>query len=168
MEKAIVLIDFQNEWVDKKSSDYIGDISSVLEKTNRLIDMCRKSNYKIIFTRHVEIDSGPWSEKSNGTKIISSLHMGKKDKIITKHRISPFYKTRMSKELSGIKEIIVCGILTNMCVRSFIHDAYDIGFTITLVKDCCVAPDKKTQDFTIKDLKFTRPEIKFVNARDIA
>ena len=52
--KALILVDFQNEWIDNKSEYYVGDISEVLEKTKKLIEYCRSKNYKIIFTKHVE------------------------------------------------------------------------------------------------------------------
>lgn len=165
--KTLILVDFENEWIDKNSEEYIGDISEVISRTNSLIDFCRKKGYKIIFTRHVEKGSrNAWSEKSEGTKIIADLHRKDSDVLITKNRISPFYKTNLEKELKGTKEIVVCGILTNLCVRSLVQDAYDRGFQLTVVKDCCVAFDDETQDFTFKDLKVTREEIEFLNLAD--
>ena len=162
--KALILVDFEKEWIDKNSEEHVGDISKTIGKTNKLIDYCRKQGYKIIFTRHVERDSlDVWSENSEGTKIIEELHKQESDVLITKHKISPFFKTELENELEDIKEIVVCGILTNLCVRSLIQDAYDREFDITVIKDCCVAFDDKTQEFTFKDLKATREELKFLN-----
>ena len=101
MTRALILVDFENEWVNKKSE---------------------------------------------GTKIITGLHKQNSDTIITKHRISPFYKTSLERDLKGIKDIAVCGILTNLCVRSLVQEAYD----------------SKTHNFTISDLKTTRPKIGFL------
>ncbi len=83
--------------------------------------------------------------------------------MITKNRISPFYKTNLEKHLEWINEIVISWILTNLCVRSLAQDAYDRDFKITLIKDCCKAFDEETHNFTIKDLKETREEIEFVN-----
>jgi len=47
-----------------------------------------------------------------------------------------------------------------------VQDAYDRDFDITLLKDCCVAFDDATQEFTFKDLKATRPEIKLANINE--
>lgn len=164
MKKALILVDFENEWIDKKSDYYVGDISPMLERTNKLIDFCRKKGYKIIFIRHVEKDSEKiFAENSKNTQIISSLHKKNTDVLITKYKISPFYQTTLEKELKGINEIIISGILTNLCVRSLIHDAYDRDFKITVIQDCCVSMDKKTHDFTIKDIKATREDINFLN-----
>lgn len=167
MGKALVLIDFEKEWIDKDSEEYVGDISDIINRTNLLIDFCRKNNYRIIFTRHIERGSiGSWGEHSNGTKIIENIHIKKSDTIVTKYKISPFYETSMEEELKEIEEVIVCGILTNLCVRSFVQDAYDRDFKIKIIADCCVAFDKETQDFTLRDLKSTREEIEILNLRE--
>lgn len=48
------------------------------------------------------------------------------------------------------------------CVRSTIEDAYDRDFEITVIKDCCISFDEEIQNFTLKDLKETREEIRFL------
>ena len=167
MTKALVLIDYQKEWLDPKSHDYLGDLNSVIRNTNQLIDACRKRDYKLIFTRHVEQDSTEqWSENSEGAELMSEIHKEPNDVLITKHKINPFYETRMETELAGIKDVVVAGILTNNCVRSFIADAYDRGFNLTVVKDCCATFDDQTQEFTFSDLGSTREEIVFINLKD--
>ena len=163
-ETALVLIDFQQEWTNTQSEYYVGDIQEVIAKVNYLIDHCRSRGYKIIFTKHREIDSlesfGP------ETKIISSLKINNEDTVIIKNKISPFYNTSLEKELQGIKHVIVCWILTNLCVRSFIQDAYDREFNITVVQDCCVAHSEEMQQFTFFDLSQTREEIDFTNLKE--
>ena len=161
--KALILIDYENEWINKKSDYYVGDISKVIKKTNKLIDYCRDKGYKIIFIRHIEKNSKAFAEKSKNTQIISELHKKNSDTLVKKYKIGPFYKTNLEKELEGIRNIVVAGILANLCVRSLVQDAYDRDFNIVVIKDCCVSMDKKTQDFTFKDLKATREEIKFLD-----
>ncbi len=163
-KKALILVDFENEWIDKNSDYYAGDISDVVAKTNKLIDKCRKDGYKIIFTTHIEKDSNnAFAKNSKKVDIIKSLNKKEGDVLITKYKISPFYKTNLEAELKGIKQIIVAGILTNLCVRSLVQDAYDRDFEITVIKDCCVSLNKETQEFTFKDLKSTREEVSFIN-----
>ena len=166
MPKALLLIDFQNEWIDKNSEYFVGDISDTIKKTNKLIDYCRKQNYKTIFTHHVEPESTKeFAPKSSGVELIKSLKKQPKDTLITKNKISPFYKTDLDTELKGVTKVVICGILTNLCVRSAVQDAYDRDLDITVIKDCCVSFDQKTQGFTFKDLKATREEINFINLK---
>ncbi|RJO60094.1 cysteine hydrolase [candidate division WS5 bacterium] len=167
MKKALLLIDYENEWVDKNSDYYVGDIADVIDKTNKLIKLCRTGGYKIIFTTHYEEGSdGAFSENSKNVELITDIDKKGEDVLIKKKRISPFYKTNLEDELRGASEIVIAGILTNLCVRSAIQDAYDRGFKIKVIKDCCVSFDNKTQEFTFKDLKDTREEIEFLNLHD--
>ena len=167
MANALILVDFENEWIKQDSDYFVGDISGVIKKTNKLISYCRKKGYKIIFTRHVEKDSDDaFAENSEKIKIMTELHKKDIDILIKKYKISPFYKTNLENELRGIKEIVVAGILTNLCVRSLIEEAYDREFEITIIKDCCVSLDKKIQEFTFKDLKTTREEINFLDLKE--
>ena len=53
MSNALVLVDFQKEWTNPESDDFLGDIKQLVQRTNKLIDFCRKKGCKIIFTRHV-------------------------------------------------------------------------------------------------------------------
>ena len=161
---ALVLVDFQEERTNPDSEYYIGDIKDIITKVNYLIDHCRSREYKIILTKHRESDSLEyfWPE----TKFIPDLKIQDDDTVIIKNKISPFYNTSLEKELNGIKHVIVCGILTNLCVRSFIQDAYDRDFKITVIKDCCVAHTAEIQEFTFFDLAQTRDEIDFTELRE--
>ncbi len=96
------------------------------------------------------------------------MHKEKGDILIKKNKISAFYKTTLEKKLKTleIRRLIICGILTNLCVRSLVEGAYDREFDIDVVKDCCVSYERETQEFTFNDLKSTRPEIKFCELRD--
>ena len=105
-ETALVLIDFQEEWTNPKSEYYVGDIREVIAKVNYLIDYCRIRRYKVILTKHREIDSLEYFGPE--TKFIPELKVEEDDTIIIKNKISPFYNTSLEKELNGIKKIVVC------------------------------------------------------------
>ncbi len=167
MLRALVLVDLENEWRTPGSDYFVGDLVGIIKRTNKLIEVCRERGFKIIFIRHVEEGSKKvFAENNERTAIIEEINKKDEDTVITKNKISPFYKTNLDKELEGIGEIVVGGILTNLCVRSLIHDAYDREFGIKVIKNCCVARDKETQDFTFKDLKKTREEVEFINLEE--
>lgn len=56
-ETALVLIDFQTERTNPESEYYVGDTKEVIAKVNYLIEHCRTRGYKIIRTKHREVDS---------------------------------------------------------------------------------------------------------------
>ncbi|GAG51273.1 unnamed protein product [marine sediment metagenome] len=162
--KALIVVDYVNQWLDKKSDYYLGNISKEIKNLNELIGYCRDRDIPVIFTTHIELKSEKdFVKGTNNVEIISKVDYKKgKDTLIKKNKISPFYKTQLEKKLDKLeaKELIIVGILTNLCVRSLISDAYDKDYKITVIKDCCVAFSDELQEFTFKDIKDTRPEIK--------
>ncbi|MFH1649770.1 MAG: isochorismatase family cysteine hydrolase [Candidatus Woesearchaeota archaeon] len=160
MTTALILIDFQNEWMDKESDYYVGELLELIANTNKLLAHARKNKWKIIWTRHEEPESeGAFKPGTEGVKLMSQLDISADDTIIVKNIISPFLNNSLDEELDGIENVVVSGILTNLCVRMTVEESYDRGLNITLVKDCCATFDEETHEFTLKDLKATREEI---------
>lgn len=165
---ALLLVDLENEWTNQSSQYYLGDLTSLIKRTNALIKSARKKQYKIMFIRHVEKGSKTeFAANSPRTQLIPTINREPHDRVITKYKIGSFYQTELEKELSGIKHLIVTGVLTNLCVRSLIQDAYDREFQITVVKDCCQTFTRKLHNVTLQDLKETRPEINLTSLREL-
>lgn len=159
----LIVVDVQNEWRTEWSDYYVGDLADLVRNINTLIDACRQKGDTIIFIRHVEKDAeDAFAEDTERSALMDELHRDNADIVITKHKISPFYKTNLESLLEGSEQVTVCGILTNLCVRSLVNDLYDRDFNTVLVEDCCVAMDKETHEFTLEDIENTRPEIKIV------
>jgi len=161
--KTLVVIDIEKEWITKTSEYYLGNISSFMKKLNLLIEYCRRKGHKIIFVRHVEL-AGKAFRKGKGAEFIDNLSITSKDVVIEKNKISAFYRTNIEKMLS--KDVIIAGILTNLCVRSFVNDAYDREYALTLVEDCCVSVSKKMHQYTLEDFQLTRPEVKIASLQN--
>jgi nicotinamidase-related amidase len=162
---ALILIDFQNEWITANSEYYVGDLSELILRTNTLIDFARANGFKIIFTRHVEEEGDAFT--GHNSELMSAFNIEESDILVVKHRISPFYKTNMETYLEGVDNLFICGILTNLCVRSMVSDAYDRDFNISLITDCCASFDEETHNFTLQDLKNTREEINLVLSSEV-
>jgi nicotinamidase-related amidase len=55
------------------------------------------------------------------------LHIDWRPEVLTKNKISPFYNRDLERILKEMKpdDLVVAGIMTNLCVRSAVSDAYD-------------------------------------------
>lgn len=63
--------------------------------------------------------------------------------IIVKNYPNSFYKTDLQKELSdaAITELVICGMMTHMCVDTTVRAAKDYGYHVTLISDACTGED---------------------------
>ncbi len=61
------------------------------------------------------------------------------DLILGKTTASPFFSTDLAEQLQarGIRNLLVCGVVTSGCVESTIRDACDLDFDVVLVEDAC-------------------------------
>ena len=160
-ETALVIINMQNAWIEKNSEYYLWNLDTMIEKINYLIAYAREMGYKIIFIKHHEPE-GAFALDNPLSDFVPELAVDKDDIVINKFKVSSFYNTKLESELVGIRNIVVCWALTNLCVRMFVEEAYDRGFTIALIEDVCQTYNDKLQDFTLNDLNESRPDLDIV------
>jgi nicotinamidase-related amidase len=59
--------------------------------------------------------------------------------ILDKSRPSSFYGTRLEPLLTsrGVRNVVVCGVTTNICVETTARDAHQKGYNTFVVEDAC-------------------------------
>lgn len=164
-----MLIDYQNEWRDRKSDYYLGTLGPVIATAKRVLSAARESKFTIIYTQHVEPEpTKAFKRGSRNAAIMDEIEPSRIDKVIVKNKISPFYKTGFDSFIAKnrITELVVCGIMTNLCVRSAVSDAYDRDISVTIISDACASDSAKTDRFTFDDIRKTRPEVNIITSRE--
>ncbi|MCJ7763852.1 MAG: cysteine hydrolase [Dehalococcoidales bacterium] len=75
--------------------------------------------------------------------------------IIPKKRYSALFNTNLDEILKKIKpgKLIVCGVLTDICVMHTIADARNRDYTVEAPVDCVAALDEKTQQFALDHIE---------------
>lgn len=71
--------------------------------------------------------------------LVDELTPGPDDIVLPKTRYSGFWNTQLNSILRarGIKNIVFCGIATNVCVETSIRDAFHNEFFAVLLEDAC-------------------------------
>ena len=146
---ALLVVDMQRFFLDAESPTFTCGGMAIIPTVKRLIDAFRRANRPVIFTRHVhhpnDLDSGImgwwWEGKciegSPESEIHPELTPLPGDKVIFKHRYSAFYNTDLETVLRCLKveDIVVSGIMTNMCCESTARDAYYRDYRVFLPAD---------------------------------
>ena len=149
-KSALLVIDMQKFFLDPNSPSFTCGGLAILSNTRNLIDAFRKAKRPVIFTRHVHhpdhIDSGImgwwWEgmciEGSPESEIHDDLKPRPREKVILKHRYSAFYNTDLETVLRCMKieDIVITGIMTNMCCESTARDAYFRDYRLFFPADC--------------------------------
>ena len=75
--------------------------------------------------------------------------------IIPKKRYSAFFNTNLEEKLKQLKpdKIIVCGVLTDICVMHTVANARNRDYAVEVPVDCVATLDEKTQQFALEHIE---------------
>lgn len=87
-----------------------------------------------------------------GWGFIPEIEVKPDEIVIDKPGTGAFYGTDLFHVLqnSGIKNLILTGVTTGVCVSSTAREASDRGFNVLVLSDCCAEPDVNNHDMAIK------------------
>jgi nicotinamidase-related amidase len=152
MKKALIVIDMQNDYFADGSMALVG-MDEALHHTHKLIAYAKEKNHEIFFIQHISMREGAtfFLPNSEGVKLHNSFntHEGT---IITKHYPNSFRETSLQEQLQSkkIKDLIICGAMTHMCVDTTVRAGFDLGYRIELISDACATKDLIFQNKVIQ------------------
>jgi len=167
-KSALLVIDMQNFFVGSRSGG-LGPIDpAVLKNVKNLIDAFRKAERPVIYTRHVHKADGSdagilgwwWPdmivEGSSDSEIHQDINPRSDEKVITKHRYSAFYNTDLEIVLrcQQIEDLVISGVMTNLCCESTARDAYFRDFRIFFVADATGTAYEEMHTATLLNLAY--------------
>ncbi|NQT34190.1 cysteine hydrolase [bacterium] len=146
---ALLVIDMQDFFLDQSSPTYTCGGQAILPTLKRLIGAFRTAGRPVIYTRHVHnpnlSDAGImewwWDgmclEGTPESEIHRDIAPLPDEKVILKHRYSAFYNTDLETVLRCLKieDLVVCGLMTNLCCESTARDAYYRDYRIFFLAD---------------------------------
>lgn len=143
MKEALLIIDVQNDYFPGGTSELHNPYEAE-ERIIELIDESRKCNRPIIYIQHINpADDYFFLEGTHGAEISDRIKPADGDKIIVKHYPNSFLETELDDYLKTIEAdtLIVCGMMTHMCVDTTVRAAMDYGYRVKLVADACATMD---------------------------
>ncbi len=146
---ALLVIDMQRFFLDDASSTFTCGGLAILPNVKRLISAFREAGRPVIYTRHVHhpdgIDAGImgwwWQGMCVEATAESEVHPDvaplPNEKVVLKHRYSAFYNTDLETVLRCLKieDLVISGIMTNMCCESTARDAYYRDYRVFFLAD---------------------------------
>ena len=75
--------------------------------------------------------------------------------IIPKKRYSGFFGTQLEEKLKELRpdKLIICGVLTNICVMHTTADARNRDYDVEVFTDCVASPDSEAHRFALQHME---------------
>ncbi|MGH3049162.1 MAG: isochorismatase family protein, partial [Gaiellaceae bacterium] len=99
----------------------------------------------VVHVQHVwdEPDAPFMKPGTAGIEINAAVAPDSGETVISKEHPNAFLETPLEATLrdAGADELVVCGMMTSMCVDATVRAAADLGFSVSVAHDACAAPD---------------------------
>lgn len=154
---ALLVVDMQKFFLEPSSPTFTSGGPAILPNIGKLINTFRVAKRPVIYTRHVHnpggIDAGImgwwWDgmclEGTPESEIHDQIAPLPGEKVIDKHRYSAFYNTDLETVLrcQKIEDLVIAGVMTNMCCESTARDAYYRDYRVFFPADATASDNEE-------------------------
>jgi nicotinamidase-related amidase len=137
-DTALILIDIQDFYFPGGRSELVGPEAASLN-AQKLLLRFREKKMLIVHVRH---------NAEQGAEIHESVLPLEWEKVVSKNHVNCFKDTDLLEYLKArkIKKLLICGMMTHMCVEAAVRAACDYDFETTLIHDACATRALKFGD----------------------
>lgn len=139
-DTALLVIDIQNDYFPGGAMALEG-AEQAGSRAGLAIDRFREKKLPIIHVRHLSVRPGAtfFLPGTRGAQIHASVRPAEGEAVIEKNFPNSFRSTALEAKLRelGVKNLVVAGMMTHMCVDASVRQAADLGYKVTLLGDAC-------------------------------
>ena len=153
MKTSLLLIDIQNDYFDGGTMTLV-NADKASENAKLILENFRKLSLPVIHIRHIATkpDATFFLPDTYGSEIHKNVLPIENEKVIIKHYPNSFRETGLLESLkeTEITGLVICGMMTHMCVDATVRAAKDFGFNCTLVGDACATKELEINGEKVK------------------
>lgn len=140
-DSALLLIDLQNTYRDGLMK--LDGVEAAVAEAKVLLGRAREAGIPIFHVRHDAGAGSPYDVTAPIGQISDEVAPQGDEPVITKNYPSAFVGTDLQARLekAGVKNVIVTGFMTHMCVNSTARSAFSLGFNPTVVASTTATRD---------------------------
>jgi len=139
-DTALVVIDIQNDYFPGGAMELEG-AEAAGAKAGIALRNFREKKLPVIHVRHLSVRPGApfFLPGTRGAEIHASVQPAAGETVLEKNFPNSFRNTRLKDLLDSqnIKNLVVAGMMTHMCVDASVRQAADLGYKVTLLGDAC-------------------------------
>ena len=142
MDTALIIIDIQNDYFPGGKMELSGPLEASLA-AQRALALFRERRLPLYHIQHVSTRPGAtfFLPGTEGMNIHANVAPLAGETVIQKNFPNAFRATDLLERLraQGVDKLVLCGMMTQMCVDATTRAAFDHGFQCTLLHDACAA-----------------------------
>ncbi|PNG47100.1 MULTISPECIES: cysteine hydrolase family protein [unclassified Variovorax] len=139
-KRATIVVDLQNEYLPDGKLPLVG-LDAALANAARVIAAARAHGELLIHVRHesAQPDAPVFTPGTIGVQIIPAVAAEAGEPVIVKNHPNSFRGTQLKELLDaqGVKELVVIGAMSHMCIEATSRAAADFGYPVTVAHDAC-------------------------------
>lgn len=144
MTRALVVVDIQNDYFAGGANPLV-EPDAAAANARLLQDAFRAAGEPVVNIQHVwdDPEAAFMRPGTAGVEIHESVAPLPGEIVIQKAHPNSFLETSLEETLRGlgVDHVVVCGMMTSMCVDATARAASDFGFQTTVVHDACATHD---------------------------
>ena len=163
MPNAVLVIDMLRSFMEPGHALYAGDKARcIIPNVQRLLEKELAAGSKIFFIcdnhdpNDLEFKMFPphCVAGTEEAKVIPEL-AGYPGEFVPKKRYSAFYNTPLEARLKKLRprKLIICGVLTNICVLHTTADARNRDYEVEVPANCVASPDEAAHRFALEHME---------------
>ncbi|MDD6796074.1 MAG: cysteine hydrolase family protein [Clostridiaceae bacterium] len=153
MKKGLLLIDIQ-EFYFKGGFSELYRAEEAASEAKKVLTYFRENNLPVFHIQHIgmEKEDGCYRPQTEGIRIYKDVCPNDDEYVITKQTPDGFVNTDLKKSLeqAGVAELVVCGMMTNICIDTTVRSAKALGYDVTVIEDACTTKDFQWKGKVIK------------------
>jgi len=142
MSIALVLIDIQNDYFPGGAMEVPG-ATAAAARAAELLAAFRDRSLPIVHIQHIAARPGAtfFLPDTAGAELHPSVRPLAGEPVFQKHFPSGFRQTPLLAHLrqENISQLLVAGMMTQMCIDTTVRAAADLGFSCLVAHDACAA-----------------------------
>ncbi len=139
-DTALVIIDIQNDYFPGGAMELEG-ADAAGANAAKVVAKFRNDGTPVIHVRHLSVRPGStfFIPGTKGADIHQSVLPSSGETVVEKNFPNSFRNPSLEEKLKsqGIKNLVVAGMMTHMCVDATVRHAADLGYKVTLLGDAC-------------------------------
>ena len=145
-DAALVLIDCQNTY--REGLMQLTGVEPALKEARRVLDRARALGRPVIHIQHDAGPGTPYDVRADIGRIADIVAPQNGETVITKAYPNSFVQTPLDDELKrlGVKNLVLVGFMTHMCVNSTARGAFNLGYAPTVVASATATRDLPLPD----------------------